>query len=254
MRRAVVASLSISLRPITPRGSRSRFMEERLALPLFFCRSSSSSSIFVIAAPGTAVNADKLRPDASPHFPRTDIHKTTSPHPSSTDGIYELLFHQRSFPLSDDDLLGRQIRSLLSRRDEHAPIGRWRIDVHACRNEASCPEREWRIIDCSKDHRLVCRIQPCGSQLEVYVHLLKSGLPMSHPPLRDWARKYSFGGRKWKTWFLLILGSSRPRSLINTSFEEEGEKERRKSAWRTRPPGSLTNERTKERRRRDYTG
>lgn len=42
-----------------------------------------------------------------------------------------------------------------------------------------CPEREWRIIDCSKDHRLVCRIQPRGSQLEVYVHLLKSGLPMS---------------------------------------------------------------------------
>lgn len=33
MRRAVEASLSISLRPITPRGSRSRFMEERLALP-----------------------------------------------------------------------------------------------------------------------------------------------------------------------------------------------------------------------------
>lgn len=66
-----------------------------------------------------------------------------------------------------------------------------------------CPEREWRIIDCSKDHRLVCSIhQPCGSQLEVYVHLLKSGLPMSthlSPPPRDWTRKRSnIGGRKWK--------------------------------------------------------
>lgn len=56
-----------------------------------------------------------------------------------------------------------------------------------CRNEPSCPEREWRIIDCSKDDRLVCRIQP-----EVCVHLLKSGLPMS-----TWLAEETFGGQ-WK--------------------------------------------------------
>lgn len=123
-------SLSPSL--VAPREPRSRFMKERPPSP-FLCR---SSSIFVIAAPGTAVNADKLRPDASPHFPRMDIHKATSPHPPSTDGIYELFFHQMVI----STLRRRWSPSSFPSRheqDEHAPVGRWRIDVHACRNEAS---------------------------------------------------------------------------------------------------------------------
>lgn len=43
------------------------------------------------------------------------------------------------FPLSDDGGLLLRTRSFPSRheQDEHAPVGRWRIDVHACRNEAS---------------------------------------------------------------------------------------------------------------------
>lgn len=121
-----------------------------------------------------------------------------------------------------------------------------------------CPEREWRIIDCSKDHRLVCSIhQPCGSQLEVYVHLLKSGLPMSthlSPPPRDWTRKRSnIGGRKWKT--CSLLGSSRATSLISSPADrcnffskKKGEK------GRARVTHALMNERTNERTREDYTG
>lgn len=143
MRRAVVISLSfslsISLRPITPRGTRSRFMEERLAPPLLFFLFCRSSSIFVIAGPGTAVNADKLRPRLT--FQEWIFIKRLRHTHLPADGIYELLFHRMVY-------FGGLLRRTDDRsvpfpsRHEHAPVGRWRIDVHACRNEASV-SRTW---------------------------------------------------------------------------------------------------------------
>lgn len=124
-----------------------------------------------------------------------------------------------------------------------------------------CPEREWRIIDCSKDHRLVCSIhQPCGSQLEVYVHLLKSGLPMSThlSPPPPWLDEETFEYRRTRMEKLvpfLVLGSSTATSLISSPADrcnffskKKGEK------GRARVTHALMNERTNERTREDYTG